>query len=275
MSIRFIQMADPQFGMFSSISKFTEEEAVARSREGLTLRYVKQEFDGFEPETKLFTKAIQHANEYKPDFVVICGDMVHEGDSEDQRKEVFRIASQLNKDIPIYWVAGNHDVGNTPTSETLTTYRKLFGDDNYSFQMENNYFIAINSSICSDPSLVPGEWDELIGFLEIELEKASNMNATHKIVFLHHPLFLETSDEPDNYFVIPFQRRQEIISLLDQNKATAVFSGHLHRNNYRNLAGIQYVSTGPVGYPLSEDPSGIRIVDLDPAGLRHHYLSLE
>ena len=101
------------------------------------------------------------------------------------------------------------------------------------------------------------------------------MNATHKVVFLHHPLFLETSDEPDNYFVIPFQRRQEIISLLDQNKASAVFSGHLHRNNYRNIKGIEYVSTGPVGYPLADDPSGIRIVDLDVTGLRHHYLSLE
>ena len=275
MSIRFIQMADPQFGMFSSISKLTEEEANSRSREGLTLRYVEQEFDGFAPETQLFSKAIRYANEYKPDFVVMCGDMVHEADSEDQRNELFRITSQLNKDIPIYWVAGNHDVGNTPTAGTLSAYRELFGKDNYAFQMENYYFIAINSSVCSDPSLVPGEWDALIGFLEIELKKASNMNAAHKTLFLHHPLFLETSDEPDNYFVIPFQRRQEIISLLDQNKASAVFSGHLHRNNYRNIKGIEYVSTGPVGYPLADDPSGIRIVDLDVTGLRHHYLSLE
>ena len=275
MPIRFIQMADPQFGMFSSISKLTEEEAISRSREGLTLRYVEQELDGFAPETKLFTKAIKYANEYKPDFVVICGDMVNEADSDDQRKELFRITSQLNKDIPIYWVAGNHDVGNTPTPETLNSYRKLFGEDNYSFQIENYYFITINSSICSDPSLIPGEWDSLIGFLENELEKASNMDATHKIVFLHHPLFLETPDEPDNYFVIPFPRRQEIISLLHRNKASAVFSGHLHRNNYRNLKGIEYVSTGPVGYPLAHDPPGIRIVDLDGTGLRHHYLSLE
>ena len=275
MSIRFIQMADPQFGMFSSISKLTEEEAISRSREGLTLRYVEQEIDGFAPETQLFSKAIRYANEYKPDFVVMCGDMVHEADSEDQRNELFRITSQLNKDIPIYWVAGNHDVGNTPTASTLNAYRELYGKDNYAFQMENYYFIAINSSVCSDPSLVPEEWDSLIGFLEIELKKASNMNAIHKVVFLHHPLFLETSDEPNNYFVIPFQRRQEIISLLDQNKASAVFSGHLHRNNYRNIKGIEYVSTGPVGYPLADDPSGIRIVDLDVTGLRHHYLSLE
>ena len=141
MPIRFIQMADPQFGMFSSISKLTEEEAISRSREGLTLRYAEQEFDGFAPETKLFTKAIKYANEYKPDFVVICGDMVNEADSDDQRKELFRITSQLNKDIPIYWVAGNHDVGNTPTPETLNSYRKLFGEDNYSFQIENYYFI--------------------------------------------------------------------------------------------------------------------------------------
>ena len=60
MSIRFIQMADPQFGMFSSISKLTEEEAISRSSEGLTLRYVEQEFDGFAPETQLFRKAIQY-----------------------------------------------------------------------------------------------------------------------------------------------------------------------------------------------------------------------
>ena len=50
MAIKFIQMADPQFGMFSSISKLTKEEAAARSREGLNLRYVEEEFDGFEPE---------------------------------------------------------------------------------------------------------------------------------------------------------------------------------------------------------------------------------
>ena len=43
MSVKFIQMADPQFGMFASISQLTEEEAKARSREGLNLRYVEVE----------------------------------------------------------------------------------------------------------------------------------------------------------------------------------------------------------------------------------------
>ncbi len=275
MAINFIQMADPQFGMFSSISKLTKEEAQSRSREGLNLRYVEKEFDHFEPEIKLFTKAIAYANAYKPDFVVMCGDMVNEADSLEQRVELFRITDQLDKHIPIYWVAGNHDVGNSPTTASLESYRTLFGSDNYSFQKNNCYFIAINSSVCSDPTAVPEEWDFLIEFLENELTKASDNGALHKIIFLHHPLFLETSNEADNYFAIPSPRRQQIINLLDQYKVSAVFSGHLHRNNYRSLNDIEYVSSGPVGYPLDDDPSGIRIVDLDDNGLSHRYISLE
>ena len=72
MSLKFIQMADPQFGMFASISQLSEEDARSRSREGMNLRYVEDEFNHYEPEIKLFTKAIAQANEYKPDFVVMC-----------------------------------------------------------------------------------------------------------------------------------------------------------------------------------------------------------
>ena len=275
MAIKFIQMADPQFGMFSSISKLTKEEAADRSREGLNLRYVEEEFDGFEPEIELFTKAIEQANHYEPDFVVMCGDMVNEADSLEQREELFRIADQLDKSIPIYWIAGNHDVGNSPTRASLESYRKLFGPDNYSFQKNDCYFIAINSSVCSDPSAVPEEWEYLIEFLENELSKASDNGSLHKIIFLHHPLFLATADEADNYFAIPSPRRQQIIDMLDHFKVSAVFSGHLHRNNYRSLNGIEYISSGPVGYPLDADPSGIRIVDLNGNGLDHRYISLE
>jgi hypothetical protein len=34
------------------------------------------------------------------------------------------------------------------------------------------------------------------------------------------------------------------------------------------------VSSGPVGYPLGEDPSGYRVVRLDRKGVRHEYLPL-
>jgi len=275
MAIKFIQMADPQFGMFSSISKLTKEEAEARSRAGLNLRYVEEEFDGFEPEIKLFTKAVEQANLWEPDFVVMCGDMVNEADSLEQREELFRIVGQLDKSIPIYWVSGNHDVGNSPTRASLESYRKLFGPDNYAFQKNDCCFIAINSSVCSDPSAVPEEWEYLIEFLETELSKASDNGSLYKIIFLHHPLFLETADEADNYFAIPSPRRQQIIDMLDRFKVSAVFSGHLHRNNYRSLNGIEYISSGPVGYPLDADPSGIRIVNLDGNGLDHRYISLE
>jgi hypothetical protein len=34
------------------------------------------------------------------------------------------------------------------------------------------------------------------------------------------------------------------------------------------------VVTGPVGYPLGTDPSGLRVVDVDGECLQHRYVAL-
>ncbi len=70
----FIQLADPQFGMFASLSGKTEEEITEFRRAGLTVRPAPK-IEGFERETALFEKAIAEANRLRPDFVVTCGDM--------------------------------------------------------------------------------------------------------------------------------------------------------------------------------------------------------
>ncbi len=54
----------------------------------------------------------------KPAFVVVCGDMVNDPDSETERAEVLRIAGGLDSEIPIHWVPGNHDVGADTVSAT-------------------------------------------------------------------------------------------------------------------------------------------------------------
>ena len=53
-----------------------------------------------------------------------------------------------------------------------------------------------------------------------------------------------------------------------------VITGHLHRNNYKKIGNTELVSTGPVGFPLGEDPSGIRHVRVDDNSLTHEYLGL-
>ena len=273
-NVSFVQMADPQFGMYSSISKLSDADKAERRQRGINIEYTGPILEGFAKETSLFTEAIETANKINPDFVVICGDMVHNSDSEEQFQELIRISRLLNEDIKLYWVAGNHDVGDKPTQAGLNKYREQFGKYNYSFQEENCYFIVLNSSICYDPSSVPDEWDSLISFLEKELRIAASSQQRHKIIFMHHPLYLNDPNEGDNYFVIPSERRARIIDLITEYDVSAVFTGHLHKNNYQKLGGTELVSTGPVGFPIGNDPSGIRHVQLTEHSLTHKYSTL-
>ena len=126
-NLSFVVMADPQFGMYADITK-------SRIQRGIDIGYMNPVLEGFAKETSLFTEAIETSNKINPDFVVICGDMVHNSDSEEQFLELIRISRLLNQDIKLYWVAGNHDVGNKPTQASLDKYKKQFGEYNYSFQ---------------------------------------------------------------------------------------------------------------------------------------------
>lgn len=273
-NVSFVQMADPQFGMYSSVSKFSDADKAERRQRGINIEYTGPVLEGLAKETSLFTEAIETANKINPDFVVICGDMVHNSDSDEQFQELIRISRLLNEDIKLYWVAGNHDVGDKPTRAGLAQYKEQFGEYNYSFQEENCYFIVLNSSICYDPGSVPDEWEILISFLEKELQIAASIQQRHKIIFMHHPLYLNDPNEGDNYFVIPSARRAKIIDLITEYDVSAVFTGHLHRNNYKKIGNTELVSTGPVGFPLGEDPSGIRHVRVDDNSLTHEYLGL-
>lgn len=274
MNFSFVQMADPQFGMYSSISKLTKDEVADRHKRGLNVNYSEVEVEGFEQETALFTKAIELANEMMPSFVVICGDMVHDRESDEQFGELVRISEKLDDKIPIRWVAGNHDVGETPTSDTLDKYRERFGKDTYSFTIENTRFITLNSAVAFDHSEVVDEWHGLMDFLEGELKASAIGSTKHNIVFMHHPLYLQDPGEDDNLFVIPRQRRLKILDLFGAYNVTALFTGHLHRNNYQMYGSTELISSGSVGYPLGDDPSGVRLVEIDEEHIHHRYVNI-
>src|SRR6266404_4370276 len=100
----FVQMSDPQFGMYSANRDFAQE-------------------------TVNFEFAIATANRLRPKFVVICGDLVNQAGNAAQIAEFKRIAARLDPGIQLYNVPGNHDVENEPTQASLAAYRKSFGPD--------------------------------------------------------------------------------------------------------------------------------------------------
>src|SRR5260370_15232117 len=128
----FLQMADPQFGMYTNNVDFAHETA-------------NLEF------------AIASANRLHPAFVVIAGDLVNKAGDPAQITEYMRVTHQLNPEIPLYSVAGNHDVGNSPTAASLEAYRKIFGKDYYTFRARDLEGIVIDSSIIQHPKHVPDE----------------------------------------------------------------------------------------------------------------------
>src|SRR6185503_10903868 len=122
----FIQMSDPQFGMYTKDKEFGHE-------------------------TANFEFAVATANRLKPAFVVITGDLINKPGDMAQAAEFHRIAAKLDPAIHLYKVAGNHDVGNEPTPQLLATYRERFGRDYYSFREGAIAGIVVNSSLLKAP----------------------------------------------------------------------------------------------------------------------------
>src|ERR1035438_2507247 len=103
----FIQMSDPQFGMYT-------------------------ENKGFEHETANF------------EFAVATGNLVNAAGDAAQIAEFKRVAGRLDSNIRAFLMPGNHDVGNEPTKESLAQYREQFGPDYYTFRAGDITGITLN-----------------------------------------------------------------------------------------------------------------------------------
>jgi 3',5'-cyclic AMP phosphodiesterase CpdA len=245
----FAQLADTQFGFYAEDREFSQETA-------------NYEF------------VVANLNRLQPEFVVICGDLINKPGDPAQRDEYLRITALLDPSIPLYAVAGNHDVGNEPTPESLADYREHFGPDWYSFRERDIYGIVLNSSVIAAPAKVESEAVAQEAWLRAELERAQASGARHILVFQHHSWFLETADEPDAYFNIPLATRSRYLALFREAGVSHVFAGHYHRNAFGRDGALEMVTTGPVGRPVGDDPSGFRLVQVGPERIEHEYVPL-
>jgi len=242
----FIQMSDPQFGMYTANK-------------------------GFEQETANFEFAIATANRLKPAFVVITGDLINEAGNAAQAAEYKRISSKLAPGIRLFSLPGNHDVGNEPTRESLARYREGFGPDYYTFRVGDMAGFVLNSNLEKGAAQVPEEAAKMEAWLRAELAKARQTGVRHMIVFQHIPFFLKDPGEEDQYFNIPHETRLRYLKLLHEFGVKQVFAGHYHRNEEGRDGELDMVTTGPVGKPLEGARSGVRIVTVTPSGVTHKY----
>ena len=273
-SVRFVFMADCQLGCYATFSGMTPAQVADYARRDMRVE-VAPPATGWAWDAERLRSAVAIANGLGAAFVVVGGDMVDDPASDGQYQALREVFGELTR--PVHWVPGNHDCApdaRTPTVASLAAYRARFGEDRWAFSIEGVFGIAINTVVLADPQHVPDELDSQLFALEQSLRLARQEAARHIVVFGHHPLFTHHVDEPDSYWNIPQRRRSQVVRLCNAFGVEAYFCGHWHRNGGGRAGNLEVVVTGPVGYPLGADPSGLRVVDVDAAGLVHHYLAL-
>jgi 3',5'-cyclic AMP phosphodiesterase CpdA len=242
----FIQMSDPQFGMYTKDADFAHE-------------------------TANFEFAIATANRLMPAFVVITGDLINKADEPAQAAEYKRISSKLNPKIKLFSAPGNHDVGNEPTKESLARYRERNGADYYSFHSGDITGIVLNSNLEKGAEKVPEEAAKMETWFRNELERVKLTGVKHIIVFQHIPFFLKDPNEADEYSNIPKVVRERYLRALHEYGVQQVFAGHLHHNDLGHDGDLEIVSTGPVGMPLEGAKSGLRVVTVKDGMVTHKF----
>ena len=242
----FIQLTDTQFGMF-------------------------EDNKGFAKETELYEKAVAGINRLKPDFVVITGDLVNDQNNRSQVAEFKRITAGIRKDIPVFFVPGNHDIGQSPTQKEIDIFISDYGSDRFSFTHKNGFFIGLNS--CLIKSNTPVLEDIQLTWLKNELSKGKDSD--HIILFTHYPFFIKTFDEPESYSNIGVETRSKYLKIFKENVVNAVFAGHLHNNALAKYGDIDMITTNATGKPLGNDPSGFRIVRVYGNKIETEFCSLD
>jgi len=245
----FIQISDPQLGFGHLRGDITQDSA--------NLQF-----------------AVAAINRLRPAFVVVTGDLVNTQGNAAQIAEYRRVVAGVDSTVPVHHVAGNHDVGNAPTPESLEAYRKEFGPDRYTIRREGFTGIVINSAVAAAPDQVPAEAAAQRKWLEGELRRARAAKSAHLVVFSHHPPYIQDPAEPDGYLNLPREPRDWLLALLARYEVSHLFAGHRHRDLVVQAPGTELVITGSLSRRSTDGPSGLRVVQVSGAGITHRYCHL-
>jgi predicted phosphodiesterase len=225
---------------------------------------------GYEHDVKTFTLAVDQINKLKPDFVVICGDLVNKAD-EQSWGDFNRIRAGFV--IPCHCAAGNHDVEFEPTARSLKLYREKIGKDYYTVEHKGFTFVVANTQLWKVP--LAGESEKHDAWFKNALA-AAKANGSPVVVVVHYPLFVESPDEKETYFNLPVAKRVELLKLCEENGVVAFLGGHTHKLVINDYKGIQLVNGETTSNNLDKRPMGFRWWDVGASGtMAHRFVELE
>jgi len=215
-----------------------------------------------EKEEEFSRRAVSFINQRKPRFVVVCGDHTHnlediwskKGLKHGQKRRIEELRAykdiyrNLNKDIPLVCVCGNHDVGNQPTKMTIQLYKDEFGDDYFAFWCGGVKFIVVNSQIIqgldesNELAKAHQEW-----FDEELARHVDDNKPVHLVPMCHIPPFCYDMKEDDCNFNWPAAKREKWLDKLVDAGVRKFYCAHYHHRSGGKYRELEVVVTSALG----------------------------
>lgn len=167
--------------------------------------------------TDQFVKILKFAEAKKDelDFLLITGDLVHEGDLADY--EHYKAIIEEHTSLPVHLCLGNHD-----TAAFWKVFHNKDSEEELYYTKEINGYRLIVLDSSHDKSGTGAVSEVQLNWLKDEL-KTDSENGT--IVAVHHPL-----DKKQSMGGHSLTNTDELLEALKSDDVIAVLSGHIHTN---------------------------------------------
>lgn len=196
------------------------------------------------------------------DFVIACGDLVHEGTSDDYAR-LKKLADEHLARTPLYVCLGNHD-------RKAAFYEGFLGEQGasdkpyyYAAEIQGLRIIALDSA-CSG--------GEAGAFAEEELDWLADVLQTPAkqgtVLFYHHPIAWGIEQ-------MAMQAPAALENALENSDVLAIFDGHTHMNDIRHVCNVPQVTADSTLFGcrftpeklVFTDEAGYNLCSLDESGL--------
>ncbi len=253
-------------------SKLLADDEASRLRVGLVtdLHYADKAPAGTRHYRETLAKLEEAARQFekdKPSFLVELGDLIDAADSVDVEQSYLKTINQKFSAIckDRHYVLGNHCVDTLKKEEFLggVEQEKSY----FSFDRGDFHFVVLDSCFRSDGQPYGrknSHWTDAnipaaeIGWLESDLKA----NDKPVIVFAHQRL-----DVSNNHGV---RNNTDVRKVLEASgRVLAVFQGHSHQNDLKEIGGIHYCTLVAMVEGSGSENNGYSLMEIDPSGTIH------
>jgi 3',5'-cyclic AMP phosphodiesterase CpdA len=220
-----------------------------------------------------FHRLSEYIDATRPDLVINSGDLAFDAPTNHDDLE---FAGMLHKALPVpcRTLPGNHDIGDNPTlvgpppSEPVTEQRRqaylsIFGDDRWRFDAAGWCFVGLNSLVMNTGLASEAEQFDWLA------SQLASANGRPVALFLHKPLYLNSSDDPElaatSIRYVPMPARKRLVGMFDAVDLRLVASGHVHQRRDFTYCHTRHIWAPSSGFIISDarqDLIGVKEVGL-------------